>query len=324
MKKTNFNRLLKRYLNGQVSEEERRKLEAWLDVMKTAEGSTLELEEEDEERLFRKITSNITNVEEVIAFRPQGSKMRTLLSNHWFQFAAAFVLLLAVSYTIWYVTDRQSSPQEVIAKNDIEKVILNDGTIVWLHKDSKLTYFQKAGGGDRHATLAGEALFEVAKDPDKPFTISCGTVSLKVLGTSFSLKTSDERIELKVLTGKVHLSSEINKAGVNVAPNEKVIYTSNGLIEKIKLDAVDITAITARTEYDMHFTNTTMDLVAEKIEKKFNVELTVENKQLNKCRITADFTDHSLDTTLKMISELLEIGYTINRSTVVITGKGCH
>lgn len=323
MEKSNFDHLLERYLSGQVSEAERIKIEAWLDVMKTEEGADLELETAEEEKLFQKITSNISNVEEIIAFHHGERSMRTLLSNRWFQFAAVVVLLLSVSYTVWHTLYGNSSPGEVIAKTDIEKVILNDGTIVWLHKDSKLIYYQKTEEGTRHATLTGEALFEVAKD-QKPFTISCGVVTVKVLGTSFSLKTDDTGIELNVLTGKVHLSSTINKDGVDVSPNEKVIYTNNGLFEKIKLDEADITAITARTEYDMHFTNTAMELVAEKIEKKFNVDLTIENKQLNKCRITADFTDHSLNTTLKMISELLEIGYTINGNTVVITGKGCN
>jgi hypothetical protein len=49
----------------------------------------------------------------------------------------------------------------------------------------------------------------------------------------------------------------------------------------------------------------------------------VANPQLNKCRITADFTDQSLEKTLAMISELLDIEYTINGSTVAITGNGC-
>lgn len=324
MKKSNFDRLLERYLTGQVSEAERIKMEAWLDVMKTEEGSDLELDDADEEKLFQKITSNIGNVEEIFAFRPHESKTQTsLLTGRWLQYAAVFMLLVAVSYTTWYFINNISTSQEVIAKDDIEKIILDDGTIVWLHKDSKLAY-KKGGAGDRQVMLAGEALFEVAKDPGNPFTISCGAVIVKVLGTSFSLKATDERIELKVLTGKVHLSSAINKTGVEVAPNEKVIYSTEGLIERIMLEKEDLLAITARTEYDMHFTNTSMALVAAKIEKKFNVGLVIENKQLNTCRITADFTDHSLDTTLKMISELLEIGYTINGNTVVITGKGCH
>ena len=317
--------MLERYLTGQVSEAERVKMEAWLDVMKTEACSDLELDDVDEEKLFQKITSNVDKVEEIIAFRPHQNKTRTsLLSSYWLQYAAVFLVLLAVSYATWYFIDNTSPPQEVIAKNDVEKIILDDGTIVWLHKDSKLTYYQKAGWGNRQVMLAGEALFEVAKDPGSPFTISCGAVTVKVLGTSFSLKTTDDQIELKVLTGKVHLSSATNKAGVEVAPNEKVIFASKGLIERIRLDDDDLSAITARTEYDMHFTNTSMAQVASKIEKKFNVGLMIENKQLNTCRITADFTDHSLNMTLKMISELLEIGYTINGNTVVITGKGCH
>lgn len=322
MEKSNLHRLLHRYITGQVSEQERIKIEAWLDVRKTDEGTNLVLDDADEERLFRKITSRMDTVEEVIAFRPKQGKVRILFSSRWFQIAATLLLLVAGSYTTWFIVNKPAVFQ-TIARQEIEKVILNDGSIVWLEEGSKLTYYQKREGV-RQAALVGEALFEVAKDPERPFAISCGEVTVKVVGTSFSLKTGEEGIELKVLTGKVNLSSATDKAGVDVAPNEKVIYSFSGGIKRRPLDQVEVSAITERTEYDMEFKNTTMESVIQKIEKKFNVAVIAENKQLKTCRITADFTDHSLESTLSMIAELLQIDYSIKRSTVTITGNGCN
>ncbi len=323
MEKTNFDRLLQRYLHGQLSESERIKFEAWLDVMKKEKNTALEISKEDEEKLFQKITSNLDNIDEVIAFRPQQGKLRSLFANRWFRVAASLLILFVASYTIWYSLNTKPTVQETIASNGIEKIILNDGTIVWLHKNSKLTYYQKTDEGIRHAELSGEALFEVAKDPNNPFAISCGDITVKVLGTSFSLKTDKESIELRVLTGKVNLSSVADKAGVDVTPNEKAVYTRNGDIKKISLSNDDIVTITASTEYNMQFHNTTMEKVFEKIERKFDVKLTVENKQVTKCRVTGDFTDRSLERTFQMLSELMELDYKISGNSVAITGKGC-
>ena len=82
-------------------------------------------------------------------------------------------------------------------------------------------------------------------------------------------------------------------------------------------------AITASTEYNMKFQNTSMEKVFEKIEKKFDVKLAIENKQLTKCRVTGDFTDRSLEDTFQMLSELMELDYKIIGNSVEISGKGC-
>ena len=110
---------------------------------------------------------------------------------------------------------------------------------------------------------------------------------------------------------------------MKVEPNNKVIYDGKGLSEKATIDHAEIDRIIVRTEYDMRFKNEGMDQIMTRIEKKFNVTFKVANAQLKKCTITADFTDHSLESTLQIISEVLDIEYKINGSEVVITGAGC-
>jgi ferric-dicitrate binding protein FerR (iron transport regulator) len=321
MEKSNFDLLMQRYLAGEASEQERTKIEAWLDVMKTKKTTDLELSKADEEKLFRKITKNANNLDEVISFLPkQDKKTNTSLVM---QIAATVLILISVSYMLWNFKNKDSDILKVTSINGIEKIILNDGTLVWLHKGSNLTYFEKQQDGIRYAQLQGEALFEVAKDANHPFIITCGDVNLKVLGTSFSVKTNNDSLQLIVLTGKVNLSTSTNKEGINVEHSEKAFYKKNGEIEKLKLYQSDISTVTANTEYNMQFNNTSMEEVAEKIGKKFNVEVSISGKQTTRCRITADFTDHSLESTLKLITEVLDVSYTQNGNTITISGTGC-
>ena len=70
MEKSNFDDLIQRYVTGQVSEQERIKMDTWLDIMKGVNTSDLDLSPEDEEKLYRKITSSKSTVEEIRAFRP--------------------------------------------------------------------------------------------------------------------------------------------------------------------------------------------------------------------------------------------------------------
>jgi ferric-dicitrate binding protein FerR (iron transport regulator) len=320
MGKTNLDHLLKRYLNGQVSEAERIKIEAWLDVMKT-EGD-LNLDKDDEERLFQTITSNVENVNEVIAFRPQRSNAKNFYSHYGLKLAAAVFLLLVVAYAIWYADSFQLEEFKITATNKVKKAILTDGTIVWLYKDGALSFSER--DGKRYASLIGEAFFEVAKSPGSPFIIECGDLTVKVLGTSFNLRTNKESVELSLLTGKVNLSTTADKNGIDVTPNERVIYTVEGRATKNKLSPADIGLITANIEYEMQFKNTTMAEVVRKIQNKFEVMIKVEDSRLMKCRITADFTDQSLEATLRMISELIEIKYEIAGKNISIKGNGCN
>ncbi len=163
----------------------------------------------------------------------------------------------------------------------------------------------------------------MTKDPTRPFIIQCGDVRLKVLGTRFSVKTGADQLELKVLTGKVNLSNEKSDLTVDVAPNEQVIY-HGGVIEKQTLTKDVVAAVIENTEYDMAFSNVPMDEVFRKIEKKFDVKVRFANPAIGSCRITADLTDQSLESTLQMVTEVLGVEYSRDGRDVTFTGDGCR
>lgn len=320
MQKSDFDQLMERYVTGKVSEQERKKIEAWLDVMKTEDNTDLELSDEDEARIFQKLTSSQTTVDDVVALRP---KRKARLDRWMLRIAASLVIVSVVSYTVWYFTASTENQLEVVSKNGVEKIILNDGSLVWMHGESKVMYYEKQSDGARYATFEGEALFEVVKDEKHPFTVQCGDVKVKVLGTSFSIKTNPEHVELTVLTGKVNLSSSANTEGIDVLPQEKVIYKSNGEFEKLSTNQQEIASITKNTDYNMQFTNNRMNDVIERIESKFNVSVKLSDKNIRDCQITADFTDQSLEKSLQLITEVLDVTYSIKDNTVTITGTGC-
>lgn len=320
MEETNFDRLLHRYLHNQLSEQEKQKFLAWLDVLHKENHTDLELSTEDQEKLFQKITSNIDSVDDVIALYPRRSGIVKLFSKRWVQIAASVIVIVSLSLGVWDIM-RDNSPQQSVASSSIDKIILNDGTIVWLQEDSKFVYYEK--DGERHAKLTGEGLFEVAKIPDRPFTIACGDINVKVVGTSFSLKTGQEHIELSVLTGKVNLTSTIDNIGVDVEPKEKIIYTTKGKIERKIITGSEVSAIIKNTGYDMAFRSAPMERVIECIARKFDVTVTVENDSLRSCHISVDLTDKSLESTLQLLTELIDVSYTINGQHVELSGKGC-
>ncbi len=319
MQDSNFDRLLHRYLHNEMTPGEAAKFTAWLDLLEKDNNQDLEMTAEAKEALFQKISSNISTIDEVVALYPRRSLAVRLFSYRWIQVAATVVFILLGTYVVrYYGTGDYTSDR---ALTSFEKMILNDGTIVWMKGRGEFSYYEKDGA--RFANFSGEALFEVAKDPDIPFTISCGRIAVNVLGTSFALKTDADQIELKVLTGKVKVTSESDTEGIDVNPNEILAYTADGVVGHSLLTPDDREFIIAHTEYNMEFRRATVDKVARSIEKKFDVKVTIKNDNLKKCHISADFSDQSLEQTLSILADLLDVSYRITGKTVELSGSGC-
>lgn len=304
--------LLKKYLDGTASGEEKTRAERWIETELQKEPN---LESEwsgiRKQQLLNRIHKKINE--------PELQKIVPL--RRWIQVAAA-ILLITVSYYTWNSLHTETTLYSV-AGSRIEKVILIDGTIVWLKPNSKLTYPKFFANHTREVKLEGEALFEVYKDAAHPFVIQCGDLTATVLGTSFSIRESRDTIEVAVLTGKVGLASPGNTRDVIVLPHEKAIYTRHR-VAKLETTSPEITALTSATEYNMAFRQTSIKEIIRRIEGKFGVAIQLRNSNILECSMTADFTDQSLEVTLRNISNLLDFQYTIEGNTVSINGGSCQ
>lgn len=321
MEKSNFDQLLKRYITGEVSEDERRKLEAWLDVMKTKNRNNLELNEEDEEKLFQKIVSKHENLSEIRTMIP--SQKRVSWLGWTFRIAASMLVVAMVTYVAWQLGKQNNGVVEVASHSEVEKVKLPDNSLVWLKGNSKLIYYEKEQDNIRYAELQGEALFEVFKDPSHPFVINCGNATLKVLGTSFSVRAYSDSIEVTVLTGKVNVSIAADKKSMDVLANEKVVYPVRGQLEKVTPGSAETVAVAVGTEYDLEFSNVSLNDVVKRLERKFDVTISIENDNAKSCSITVDLTDQSLEQAMQMIVDVLDVDYRRDANSIIVSGQGC-
>jgi len=121
------------------------------------------------------------------------------------------------------------------------QVELSDGTRVWLNAGSTLHYPVAFTGKERKVEVAGEAYFEIAKDPLKPFTVTTGKTKVHVLGTHFNIMAyaDEEEQETTLLEGSVRLvSGDIGKV---LKPGQQSRLNSKGqinIIENVNLDKV--------------------------------------------------------------------------------------
>lgn len=332
--------LLEKYHQGTLSGKEKALLDDWVgdlgknqDYSALTELDKLEMKNNLREFINKKSGEKVITISPLQARQPMASVDlgRPRAAMVAWRIAASILLVAALTYSISQFTHLRDSLfpyREIISTSvsgSINKVVLADGSIVWLKNNSTLSRPKKFSGDDRQVTFEGEALFEVAKDPEHPFIIQCGDLITTVMGTSFNIKASEENIEVMVLTGKVALTSATDKQGIVVLQDEKAVYNRlKKQLAKVEAAKEESVAIVSGTGYDMNFNDTRMSEIIRRIEGKFNVEVSVGNPNLGNCVITADFTDQSLKRTLDIICTALAIEYEVDDNEVKLSGNGCN
>jgi transmembrane sensor len=146
---------------------------------------------------------------------------------------------------------------------------LSDGTQVWLNAGSSVTYPVAFTGYERKVMITGEAYFEVAHNAAKPFIVSKGAMSVKVLGTHFNVNAYDDEAAIKVtlLEGSVEVSNA--KVKQLLKPDQQAEVNSMIAIN----DNVNIDAVMAWKNGFFHFGNTGFGDVMKQVSRWYDVEV---------------------------------------------------
>lgn len=222
------------------------------------------------------------------------------------------------------------------------KIILPDGTSVWLNSGSKITYPEKFAVNSRKINLTGEAFFDVVRDESRPFFVNTKDINIKVLGTTFNVKSYDDEntVETTLISGKVELkrknSSETNF--IQLKPNQMaVFYKSEKTVEikspadkredvapilkreTIEIDAVEEPQlITSWKDGKLKFDTELFGVLAQKMERWFDVKITFKNEAAKSIRYSGSFDDESIDQAMHALQLSYPIRYEIKKNEVYI------
>ncbi|AXY74772.1 FecR family protein [Paraflavitalea soli] len=145
---------------------------------------------------------------------------------------------------------------------------LTDGTKVWLNASSELLYPAVFGEGPRTVELTGEAYFEVAKDPAKPFKVKYNGNLIKVLGTHFMVNAYKKDSSYTALAeGKIRVSR--GEEQYVLRPGQRALTYK----EKLTVSAVDIRDVMALKNKYFSFHNTRLSEILEQVKRWYDVEI---------------------------------------------------
>lgn len=169
------------------------------------------------------------------------------------------------------------------------RVKLSDGTRICVNAGSRIIFPDRFTQKKREIYLVGEAYFEVAHDPDKPFLVKTSTVTIRVLGTSFNVSSypDDEFVSTVLKEGKIRMEendSQLFESSVDLIPNQMAVFKKDG--NGIRVVKTDPENYILWTDGILKFEKQEINQLITKVERFYNISIELKNPQIGKERIT--------------------------------------
>jgi transmembrane sensor len=200
-------RLFADYQSGNIQQNDKQIIDSWFNSRQNEDFSDVFAGATEESRIHQELTGRLSAC---INDKP----VRSLWYNPtWIK--AACVVAVVSATAMFILKNRQQAPaiqqatyQTITTENNqIKKILLDDGTQVWLNSASRLRFGQPFNTGKQRMVYLdkGEAYFEVKHDVEHPFKVLSGSFQTTVLGTSFNIRAYNIEKEYKVAVavGKV-------------------------------------------------------------------------------------------------------------------------
>jgi ferric-dicitrate binding protein FerR (iron transport regulator) len=223
--------------------------------------------------------------------------------------AACFI---GVIFIAGWVLFGQKDMTTLQASNTANRQLaLPDGSSVILRKGAAIS-FPKAFK-EREVTLTGEAYFDVQHDKERPFRIHTTRAILEVLGTSFTINTTNEYDRLVVTTGRVSFTQTATKQRQIILPNQAAILDEKGIdVRPVK----DLNYLSWRTGI-LTFDNTPIDQVAAELSDYYHLVIKTDSGLLIS-NITAKFEKQPIEQVLEEIKLLSNLSYRKQHDTILL------
>ena len=155
------------------------------------------------------------------------------------------------------------------------KLVLPDGTIVWLNAESSLRFPISFTENEREVYAKGELYFDVKHDEVKPFIVDVERgYTIRVLGTEFNLRAYDgSPVTTTLVKGCVQVWGASDS--VLLSPGQQAIGVPG--TRDIEVLDVDVAPYVAWHEGKFHFVHTPLRDIMEELARWYDVEVVFEN-----------------------------------------------
>jgi len=224
-------------------------------------------------------------------------------------------------------------------------ITLPDGTRITLNSATALRYPESFGDSIREVYLNGEAFFDVARDPIHPFIIHADKMNIRVLGTSFNVKSyqGESLSEATLINGSIEVTLNDRPSDrIILKPKEKLVVQDNLALKKPADIPDDKPASTGKStrysltnltiypnpdktvietswvENKLVFSDKEFSQLSGQLERWYGVHIQFANEKVKEYRFTGFFEKETLSQALDALKMIEHFRYKIADSTVLI------
>jgi transmembrane sensor len=230
---------------------------------------------------------------------------------------AASLVLAIVGATTWILWPTGSTYRTPIG--GLATVPLRDGSKITLNTDSYLRV--AVTERERRVELEqGEAYFEVAKDPQRPFVVAAGKQRVVAVGTAFAVRRVDDGVRVVVTDGRVRIEDGGDAASLPAHLSAGAIARADGegvLIQEKPLPEAE-EYLSWRSGYVV-FRETPLAEAAAELNRYNERKIVIQDPQVAAIRISGNFRATNFEAFVRLIEEGFALSAHSRGDEIVLT-----
>lgn len=296
--KESENTLIVRYLKGEATKKEQEELVRWINANPENRRYFEDMEEAwhasgitgrkqfDDDKAWQKFYASHFIVKSRGSFRS------------FMKYAAIIAVLITLGWSGHFLYQRLHKVQQVafmelsVSQGETANFRFADGTRVKLNAGTSIRFPEHFQAGRREVYLTGEAYFQVAKNQERPFIVHTGDLNIKVLGTSFNIRSypGEGIITTTLEEGKVEVfkPDARDKQKYILSKNQHLQYEKASKKMHLKKQ-VDTRLYTSWKEGHFKFRGIKLDRLIKSIERLYDVEIEIKHPDLQRLTYTGSF-----------------------------------
>ena len=319
--------LIAAYLSGDASREQADSVEAWAALSPRNKRVFMELSTVWMYACTDRDNPNSGKEETLAVISRTVRKKR--LRNLWWT-GVSIVALVAASFLAgsFFVRKRtvpnaDSVVETVVlrtASGQKAEALLPDGTHIWLHSGTTVSYLTDYGGANRTVSLQeGEAYFDVAKHHGSKFHLKTPYGDILVYGTKFDVRAYAEDSTLSVVLeeGSVEVLSGEDETLARMVPNQK--FQFDPLNGSVSLTSCEASRESVWRFGELKVESERLSDVIRDMERWYGVDISLEGSFSNNRLYWMTVKTESLREMLELLDKITPIRYEINGKDVKVS-----
>lgn len=232
----------------------------------------------------------------------------------------AIIFLLGI-LNLWILSRKEIAGKQIAStiiftkEKERSSIVLPDSSIVVLNSASKLEYNGQYNLKSRKVKLSGEAFFDVRTNSEKPFLVQLDQMTIAARGTRFNVFSylNEARVEATLEEGSIEIVFEDHEPIQLHKGQQAVLFKDSN---ELLIRDVPVEVYLGWKENKMRFDDTPMEEVILSIQRRYNVDIEILDRDLLELKYTGTFIDESIDEVMEMLALVSPLRYRINHRTI--------